>query len=214
MQGAVSARDLTRFIEFYESRMVEPKMELCPYADSSLIRGLESHQFILREVETILVFDFSRQEIPQAPSEIEIVEVDPDIPALVEPAVAVKTIAFAPADPKPYETMDRKVLTAPGCLGMLARIGGEFVAAGNCDLSPPCAALFSAGTLPHARGRGAQTALLIARLDAAKRAGCSHAFVASSPVVATGRNALRVGFQVAYTKVIVARPGPGLAFSP
>lgn len=31
---------------------------------------------------------------------------------------------------------------------------------------------------------------------------------------ATGRNALRLGFLVAYTKLVLARPGPGLVPSP
>jgi hypothetical protein len=214
MNGPVRNDDLDRLIEFYESRRVEPKMEVCPYADNSLIRGLEKRRFLLREVETILTFDLLNTSIPSLPNGVQVVEVDPCDPSLVEPAVAIKLSAFAPENPLPYELTDRRVLAAPGCKCMLARIDGEFIAAANCDLSPPCAALFSAGTLPHARNRGAQTALLIARLHAAKRAGCSHAFVASHPIVATGRNALRIGFTVAYTKVIVARPGPGLAFSP
>jgi hypothetical protein len=55
---------------------------------------------------------------------------------------------------------------------------------------------------------------MIARLRAAQDAGCRYASIHSRPDVATGRNALRLGFQVAFTKAIVTRPGPGLAPSP
>ena len=38
--GPVSNDDLNRLVEFFTSRGVEPKVELCPLADESLVKGL------------------------------------------------------------------------------------------------------------------------------------------------------------------------------
>jgi hypothetical protein len=43
--------------------------------------------------------------------------------------------------------------------------------------------------------------------------GCILATISSRPGIPTERNALRLGFTMAYTKVILVRPGPGLAAS-
>jgi len=64
------------------------------------------------------------------------------------------------------------------------------------------------------RNRGLQRALMIARLSAAQQSNCKYATIGSKPDSPTGRNALRLGFQVAYTKSILIRPGPGLLASP
>ena len=55
---------------------------------------------------------------------------------------------------------------------------------------------------------------MIERLAALTLAGCRYACVHSEPQVATGRNAMRLGFQVAYTKAIMVRPRLGLVPSP
>lgn len=48
----------------------------------------------------------------------------------------------------------------------------------------------------------------------ARAEGAQLATIASVPWVATERNAARAGFQVAYTKVVLHRPGAGLAPAP
>jgi len=70
--------------------------------------------------------------------------------------------------------------------------------------------LFGAATLAPYRRRGCQRALMIARLRAAIDAGCRYASVHSEPHIGTARNALRLGFQILYTKVTLVRPGKGL----
>ncbi len=72
------------------------------------------------------------------------------------------------------------------------------------------ACLFGATTLPPYQRRGIQSALIAHRLDAARRAGASLATIGSAPAHHTARNAMRHGFQLAYAKVILVRPGEGL----
>ena len=60
-----------------------------------------------------------------------------------------------------------------------------------------------ASTRPAFRRRGVQTALLHARMDAAREAGCDLALVVTAPGEESQRNVERAGFRLAYTKVVV-----------
>jgi ribosomal protein S18 acetylase RimI-like enzyme len=64
--------------------------------------------------------------------------------------------------------------------------------------------LYIASTLPAFRGRGVQSALLRARLAAAKAAGCALAVVMARPANTSARNAERAGFRLAFTKATFA----------
>jgi GNAT superfamily N-acetyltransferase len=67
-------------------------------------------------------------------------------------------------------------------------------------------ALCGAGTLADYRGRGLQAALLRARMAAAVEAGCEYAVVVTQGGTTSQRNAERLGFRVAYSKVTVIKP--------
>ena len=56
------------------------------------------------------------------------------------------------------------------------------------------------------RRRGLQTALLRARMAAATEAGCEYAVVVTQGGTTSQRNAERLGFRVAYSKVTVIKP--------
>jgi len=62
------------------------------------------------------------------------------------------------------------------------------------------ALLGGASTVPEARRRGAQRALLAARLAHAADAGCDLAMMCAQPGSASQRNAERQGFRIAYTR--------------
>lgn len=71
---------------------------------------------------------------------------------------------------------------------------GEPVAAGALSIFDGVALLFSAATRPERRGRGAQTALLAARMRQARELGAKVAFVMTTPATPSERNARRAGF--------------------
>jgi GNAT superfamily N-acetyltransferase len=64
------------------------------------------------------------------------------------------------------------------------------------------AVLAADGTRPAFRGRGCQTALIAARLAEAARRGYPLAVVEAAPGSTSQRDLERVGFRLAYTKVI------------
>lgn len=83
--------------------------------------------------------------------------------------------------------------------------GTELVATGSVHLLGDAAQIFGGATLGHARRRGGQTALLAARAQAAREAGCRW-LVAETGAEAPGehnsslRNMLRTGFSVLYER--------------
>jgi hypothetical protein len=63
------------------------------------------------------------------------------------------------------------------------------------------ALMAGASTIPSARGRGAQLALLERRLQDAFANGCDIAMMGALPGSISQRNAERHGFRIAYTRV-------------
>ena len=66
------------------------------------------------------------------------------------------------------------------------------------------AILFADGTLPGARRQGLQSALIRARLHDAAARGCDLATASTLPGSLSQRNYERCGFQVVYTRAILA----------
>jgi GNAT superfamily N-acetyltransferase len=88
----------------------------------------------------------------------------------------------------------------------LATYQDESIAAGAICLCESVALLAGASTIPKWRGKGAQTALLEARLRYAAKSGCDIAMIVTQPGSASQRNAERQGFRVAYTRTKWRRP--------
>lgn len=82
----------------------------------------------------------------------------------------------------------------------LAEIDGEPVAAAAYFQHEGVALLAGASTIPKWRNRGAQRALLHARLEYAAQSGCELAMVCTEPGSGSQRNAERNGFRIAYTR--------------
>ena len=82
-----------------------------------------------------------------------------------------------------------------------ASIDGTLAATGVLAMHGGIALLAGASTRPAWRRRGAQSALLAARLRQARRAGCDLAMICARPGSDSHRNAERRGFRVAYTRI-------------
>lgn len=85
------------------------------------------------------------------------------------------------------------------------------MAAAGLSLIPPVAHLAGASTIPESRRRGAQQALLGARLRYAAEHGCTLALMAAAPGSASQRNAERQGFRIGYTRLKWRLPHPAAA---
>lgn len=80
-------------------------------------------------------------------------------------------------------------------------VDGVMAAAGVLAIHDGVAVLAGASTRPGFRRRGAQSALLAARLRRAHDDGCNLAMMCARPGSASQRNAERRGFRIAYTRI-------------
>lgn len=93
----------------------------------------------------------------------------------------------------------------PGWFHYVAFVDGEPAAASAMFVHDHVADCFIASTLPNARGRGAQTALIQRRLADGVAAGCDLATAQSVVTNASPRNFARQGFQPVYRRWIYGK---------
>ena len=96
-----------------------------------------------------------------------------------------------------------------GGAAFFAELDGRPIAAGALSLHEGVALLAGASTVPEGRRRGAQLALLDARLRHAREQGCDIAMMGALPGSGSQRNAERHGFRIAYTRIKWAQPAAG-----
>lgn len=223
LDGPVSDEELDRLVAFYAQRGVEPRIEVCPFAHASLLRGLAERGFALHEFENVLAREIAPDEDLRAqaphgwPEGLEIVRVDPADAAQVRVFVDVSTSGFrpegAPIAPALFETT-RRIVAHPQCDSYLALVNGEPAGGGSVETGTEGAALFGASVLPQFRGRGIQQALILRRLERVRERGGSLACISTHPGIPTERNAIRLGFFMAYSKAILMRQAEAQPRSP
>lgn len=223
LDGPVSGEELDRLVEFYVSREVEPRLELCPFAHESLVRGLAERGFVLREFENVLARELSADEDLRAtlhhgwPPGLELELLDPTDSERVEIFVEVATCGFGTDGglvPETFIEITRRMTSHSGIYSFLALVNGVPAGGGQLGVSEAAGSLFGTSVVPEFRRRGVQAALIARRLEHARDAGCRLVTIGSRPGIATERNAARLGFHLAYTKVVMAMPGEGLTASP
>lgn len=215
--GPVTADDIQRLIAFYARRGCEPRVDLCPFAHRSLMVELGSAGFRVADFEMVFFRALNPADLVRpvhpTPADVRLQFVDPTDAPLVREYARVAVSGFMP----PGEEVPEKFLKIaetpakhPLCRGAIALIDGQVVGAGGMEVRGEIAALFGLSVLPDFRRRGIQQALLALRLNEAARQGARVATIGGRPGQATERNVRRMGFQCAYTKLIMTRPGPGL----
>ena len=218
MNGPVDAAALDNLIEWYASAGIEPRLEVAPFADPGLIALLEERRFVVRMFENVFYRELDVGSVVRAPQEppveLSIGILNPADAAVVREAALVAISGFFPPGAEPRESdieMSERALRHPRTVAVVARVGGRAVGAGSMEVSGGVCGLFGLSVLPEFRRRGIQQALIAARLNEAAKRGARLATIGSKPGVATERNVRRMGFALAYTKVVLVQPGPGRA---
>lgn len=122
---------------------------------------------------------------------------------------------FAAADPHaPHEEFPRAALErifdrlarAQGFHRYVARLDDRLVAAASLRIDDGLAHFTGSTTLPSARRRGLQRALVERRLADAADAGCELGFVVTAPGSTSQQNMTRAGFELLYVRAVLERP--------
>ena len=148
------------------------------------------------------------------------VGVDPEIVRLVEPAPdPLHPVSLVDADTwpelqlyvnEPFESANWRALAnvcadLPGAIRVGIRGGGGWIACGELVPAAGVGIFSNDATRPSARGRGAQTALIQARLRTAATLGLVGLMAEVAPGSTSERNYLRCGFAIAYRRAHYAR---------
>lgn len=190
-------RDLDAIEQFFTTRGSPVFHEVCPLAGVEVYAKLASRGYKPIELSSVLFRDLAREPAAGTGSVIRVRAVDrgeaesyAQIAArgwFETPEVVPMLLGFA-----------RSSVDVGRCF--IAELDGEAIATGALFIHNDVALLAGASTVPEGRRRGAQSALLDARLRAAAASGCTIAMMAAAPGSASQRNAERNGFRIAYTR--------------
>lgn len=207
MQEPLTPADLDAVEAFFCTRGAAPRLELCPMADRSLLAGIAERGYQIDHFRNVLTRPLTAGEfLPEPCSSVVITRAErPE-----EKHLWLGTVArgfTGREELQPDDLLIPEPMTGvPAVTCYLAWQGDEPVGAGAMAIRGGLAFLSSTSVRPAFRNRGAQSALLAARLTDAVEAGCDLVTVETSPGSGSQRNLERLGFRVAYTAMAVAKP--------
>jgi hypothetical protein len=204
MAGPVEDSTLDTLEAFFRERGATVLHEVSPLADPSLLglfhrRGYRPVEFTSVLYRRLSGEDDGGTDDPGTPLRARRIE-----PHEADRWAAVAAEGWAGEAPELGEfmhAMGRITARARGSHAFLAELEGEPLAAGALGVNGGVALLAGASTIPGGRRRGAQRALLRARLRFAVEQGCDLAMMGALPGSGSQRNAERQGFRIAYTRV-------------
>jgi GNAT superfamily N-acetyltransferase len=202
LDGPVSNEEFDRLEEFYRSRGEAVRVETAPLADASFIEQFGQRGYRVTEFSNVMARQVSSadEESGALPQGVTIEKAGKD---QIETWVETVAQGFAEQFPVSRELLEvmKMFALAPKTECYLARVDGKIAGGGTLTLHDGVAGLFGASTLPVARRRGVQTALLQRRLTRAAQAGSDLAVSLAQPGSTSQRNIVRQGFRVLYTRV-------------
>jgi len=197
---APSSGDLDTIERFYAERSAPVFHEVSPIADPAHLELLASRGYRPIEFTSVLYRSLEGDLAVTAPADsVRVRVIDSDEAERWAQTSAVGWHDVLGAGTFAADLM-RVVTTRPDVRLFLADIDGRPVAAGALNIGDGVALLAGASTVPDARHRGAQLALLSARLAFASHHGCDLAMMGALPGSGSQRNAERNGFRIAYTR--------------
>ncbi|MGE3615286.1 MAG: GNAT family N-acetyltransferase [Gemmatimonadales bacterium] len=190
--------DLSRIEGFFAERGAPTSHELSPLVPMTLPGRLADRGYRPIELSTVLV----RPLDDAADATAEGLVVRPTGPEEGErwTRTTIEGWSEFPEYEDYFKAIGPVMTSRSGAVCFLAEAEGRAIAAGALSLHEGVALLAGAATIPSARRRGAQNALLAARLAYAARHGADLAMMVAQPGSASQRNAERRGFRVAYSR--------------
>ncbi len=202
MFAAPSDDDFEALETFFTKRGADVCHEVAPLADPAILAQLSSRGYVPIEHTTVLYRPLAHEPVAElsTPS------------ALTMRCMGVDTLdAWAktsaegwgesPELPAFMHEFGTIIGRSRGVSCFVAELDGRMIATGALAMHDGVALLAGASTNPTFRRRGAQTALLQARLSFAAEHGCDLAMMGAAPGSTSQTNAERQGFRIAYTRL-------------
>ena len=202
--GPIREEDLDSLEEFFKVRGAAVSIELCPFADRSVLSLLGTRGYSIAGFSNMLV----RRLAPPVPT-------IPSGDCVVRPCTSSEGELWARTILQGFSgqmavTEDNvenllSLFHQPGSVCLLALVKGEPAGGGALSVHEKVAAMYGASTIPAFRRRGVQSAVIQALVADSIDEGCDVAYTLTDPGSTSHRNLERQEFRVAYTRVNVRR---------
>ncbi len=190
--------------KFFHTRGAPVFHEVSPMANPSLIPLLNSRGYRPSEMTSVMYHDLSEPYAtsvwPGAKDEIETRVIDESEADLWAQTSASGWSTEMEGFAEFMLAFGRISARCDGAYPFLAELNARPIATGMLFIYDDVCLLAGASTIAEGRNRGAQTALLSARLGFAYDRGCRLAMMGAAPGSQSQKNAERAGFRIAYTR--------------
>lgn len=203
LRGPVTPADLDAIeAQLLRSGTGACQMEVSPFADPSLLVLLAKRGYGIHEWQLVWTRPVPEQPLAPPPPELTVRRMqsgEEEVYCRVALAGALETEDV----PDAAMAMIRPTTYASGFELYLAWLGGEAIGGAALCIADGIAFVNGSAVRPAFRRRGAQGALIRARLDRARVLGLAVACSNTQPGTASRRNMERHGFSVAYPKIVM-----------
>lgn len=207
--GVASDATLYELERFFHQRGSEVYHEVSPLADPSILALLTGRGYLPIEMSSVMHRPLAANADGAPPqTDVRARLIAPDEAALWAD-ISAQGWGETPELSAFMRDFGMVNARARGVACFLAELEGTPIAAGAVAMHGGVALLAGASTIPQWRARGAQAALLRARLQHAVARGCDIAMMGALPGSTSQQNAERQGFFIAYTRVKWHLPGLG-----
>ncbi len=199
----VDAGVLEQIEQFFQERGARVAHEVSPMADQSILKLFADRKYRPVELTAVMFQELDPAAPPRTP-------INPDIQTRIisedeaDIWAGVAAAAWGAEDESLRGFMldfGKVVARTAGGLPFIAELDGAAIASGGFAIYDDVCILSGAATIPEARRRGAQSALLTARLNYAAANGCRLAMMCAHPGSQSQKNAQKNGFLIAYTRI-------------
>ncbi|MFN6962972.1 MAG: GNAT family N-acetyltransferase [Pyrinomonadaceae bacterium] len=186
---------------FYSDRGSDVFHEVSPLAEQSMLFLLAGRGYRPIELTSVMFLDLSRYAAPPLNPAIATRMIDES-----EAGLWSETAAAGWQDEQPQlvdflRGIGEVSARTRGGRPFIAELDGRPIAAAGLQVYDDVCILAGASTLPDSRRRGAQNALLAARIRCAQELGCTLAMMCALPGSQSQKNAQKNGFLIAYTRI-------------
>jgi hypothetical protein len=199
--SGMSGDDMDRIEAFYMEREAPVFHEVSPMADPATMPLLTGRSYHPVELSTVMYKALVADVIAETTGPVMTRIVSPDEADLWAETSGKGWATEQGGSPEFMIGFGKVSARCSGAYPYLAELDGVPAATGMLFIHDDVAMLAGASTVPEARNKGAQSALLTARLRYAADHGCSLAVMGAAPGSQSQKNAQRNGFSIAYTRI-------------
>ncbi|MDQ2992321.1 MAG: hypothetical protein M3R30_05820 [Candidatus Eremiobacteraeota bacterium] len=194
IEAPVTDDDVERITAFFAERDVPARAMVSALSDFSLPQRLAAHGYAPIESQNVLLGDLRELEGAFDPR----IRVAPDARAWGQAGAE----AYSDGEPVDDDAgeVGATIASVPTVTALEAVIDGRVAAVGALGVNAEMAGLFFASTMPWARGKGLQLALLRHRIKLLQDVGAAYVRSAAAVASSSERNFRRAGLTVAFTR--------------